>query len=308
MTNVIVTIKGAFASAIANGKITTGMVGLPVQFEFDSYWKNLNRTAFFKSGNFIRKIDGIIDSATVPWEVLRTPGNRLEIGVQGKDTYGNIVLPTIWAVAGTIQQGAQGEIPAAPNPDADNNEPTNGAVIDDNQISASTTWSSEKIDYEIKNAGGNGSSENAVLYTEQELTPEQQAQARANIGAVASGDENLYFAIYGETPYDEMNESHNAGKYLVCKDGEFFLEAFRVVVGSAFYFIRTSQTAITIAICKVSGWSKSTYTFEQIVKSSLDSLGVTEDIQKLQSDVSDIETALDNIIAIQNALIGGDGE
>lgn len=38
---------------------------------------------------------------------------------------------------------------------------------------------------ELKESGGNSSGENAVLYTEQELTAEQQEQARTNIGAVS---------------------------------------------------------------------------------------------------------------------------
>ena len=39
------------------------------------------------------------------------------------------------------------------------------------------------------NGGGNGGSSDAVLYTEQNLTPEQQAQARKNIGAEAAKGE-----------------------------------------------------------------------------------------------------------------------
>ena len=40
------------------------------------------------------------------------------------------------------------------------------------------------LENEIENGGGGGSVEGAVLYTAQSLTSEQQAQARANIGAV----------------------------------------------------------------------------------------------------------------------------
>ena len=57
------------------------------------------------------------------------------------------------------------------------------AVIDDNALSEESTWSSQKISQELGNAGGGGPAEGAVLYTEQNLTTDQQAQARANIGA-----------------------------------------------------------------------------------------------------------------------------
>jgi hypothetical protein len=45
--------------------------------------------------------------------------------------------------------------------------------------------------------GGGGGSDNAVLYTEQTLTADQQAQARANIGAVALDEIGTVFTLKG---------------------------------------------------------------------------------------------------------------
>lgn len=45
--------------------------------------------------------------------------------------------------------------------------------------------------------GGGGGSTNAVLYTEQTLTADQQAQARANIGAVALDEIGTVFTLKG---------------------------------------------------------------------------------------------------------------
>ena len=61
------------------------------------------------------------------------------------------------------------------------------ANIDDTIPSSDKTWSSKKISEEISDSGG-GTAEGAVLYTPQTLTPEQQAQARENIGAASAED------------------------------------------------------------------------------------------------------------------------
>lgn len=49
----------------------------------------------------------------------------------------------------------------------------------------------------IGGGGGGGGSDNAVLYTEQTLTPAQQAQARANIGAVSLNEIGTVFTLKG---------------------------------------------------------------------------------------------------------------
>lgn len=199
MTSIKIIASGSSISATLDGKITSGMIGVPVNIEYDDQWAGMNKTAFFRVGNFVRKRDSVGVFTTVPWEVLRKHGAKLEIGLEGRDADNNVVMPTIWCVVGTVHQGAQGDVPAAPNPGSGDNEPTGGAVIDDSQISLSTTWSSKKIDDEIKNANGNGSAENAVLYTEQELTDEQKAQARANLWAKAPSVNmfNLATAVKG---------------------------------------------------------------------------------------------------------------
>ena len=156
MTNILLKVNGSSAVASADGKITSGMVGLPVVVEYDESWAGLTKTAFFRVGNQVRKRNDIGTSTTVPWEILRTHGKTLEIGIEGRDTDGNIVLPTAWCVVGRVYEGADGEIPAAPNPDDGEYPATGGAVIDDSQVSASTTWSSQKIFDEIAAGGGGG--------------------------------------------------------------------------------------------------------------------------------------------------------
>lgn len=52
-------------------------------------------------------------------------------------------------------------------------------------------FTAEQIDVRLENAG------NAILHTEQTLTPEQQEQARKNIGADVGVDKMLYLSDYG---------------------------------------------------------------------------------------------------------------
>lgn len=66
----------------------------------------------------------------------------------------------------------------------------------------------------------------AVRHTEQDLTDEQKARARANIGAGTSdfsgtwgdlSDKPLFIAEYGVTTYDDIVEAHDSGKAVYCK-------------------------------------------------------------------------------------------
>lgn len=86
--------------------ITSGTVGLPVEFTFDSQWDGLSKTAVFMAGCVQINEEGVKTNATVPWEVLATPGLWLSIGVYGVNEDGTIAIPTIWANVCPIQVGA----------------------------------------------------------------------------------------------------------------------------------------------------------------------------------------------------------
>lgn len=87
-------------------RITSGTVGLPVEFIFDSPWEGLNKTAVFQAGN-VQKYMVVVDGVTaVPIEVLAEPNVRLNIGVYGEKEDGSVALPTIWVNLGKIHVGA----------------------------------------------------------------------------------------------------------------------------------------------------------------------------------------------------------
>lgn len=156
MTNIKLIVDGSSASAVASGRLTSGMVGVPLTIEYDDSWNGLIKTAVFRVGSFSRDRRNIENSTTVPWEVMRYSGKPLEIGVEGRDADGNIVIPTIWATVSKILPGANATIPAAPNPDGGEIPSGGGASIDDSVITTDKTWSSQKISQEIASGGSGG--------------------------------------------------------------------------------------------------------------------------------------------------------
>ena len=149
MTSISLIVNGVTVVASANGKITSGMVGLPVYIQYDESWNDLEKTAYFRVGKLVRKRDPIGTATTVPWELLRNHGIPLQIGIEGRNESGDIVVPTIWATVDTICEGASGGVPAAPSPERGDEPTGGGAVIDDSIVSPGATWSSQKIADEI---------------------------------------------------------------------------------------------------------------------------------------------------------------
>ena len=86
--------------------VTSGSVNAcEIRFEFSPDWSGLTRTAVFKAGRKSRAVllDGS-GTCSIPWEVLEKPNIPLLGGVYGARD-GEMVLPTVWASLGTIQEG-----------------------------------------------------------------------------------------------------------------------------------------------------------------------------------------------------------
>ena len=101
-----ITCKGNSAICTRTERLTSGMVGLQCEFVFDGAWDGLARTTVFWAGN--EKRDVLLTGAicTVPWEVLKTAGYQLVIGVYGTNAGGTLVIPTVYAMCGGIASGA----------------------------------------------------------------------------------------------------------------------------------------------------------------------------------------------------------
>ena len=106
------------AACDSNDKITTGSVGIPVEFAFEGWDAVASKVAVFKAGDVSVDVALLEDACTVPPEVLATPGETLTIGVYGTDGAGTVVIPTVYADAGHIVRGAEpsGVDPTPPTP------------------------------------------------------------------------------------------------------------------------------------------------------------------------------------------------
>jgi len=94
--------------------ITTGRVGHKVYVKFDNKWDGLtHRVATFKAGNLSKKV--ILGDITetndtivhIPVQVLKTAGDKLEVGFKGFNKNMNKILPTKYVSLGYIHQGSE---------------------------------------------------------------------------------------------------------------------------------------------------------------------------------------------------------
>lgn len=106
MTSITVTVTGAQVEATLGGVLTSGMVGVPAVFTFDSEWDSLVKVALFRAGGQVYCIHEIGQRVTVPWEILEKAGCTLYVGVYGVSEDGEIAIPTVWAELCKIQPGA----------------------------------------------------------------------------------------------------------------------------------------------------------------------------------------------------------
>ena len=96
--------------------ITSGTVGLPAEFVFDSQWDGLQKTVVFRAGDKTVSVPMEGNTLTVPWEVLERPKLWLHIGVYGVMGDGSVVIPTMWAQVAIIHTGTDPEGDPAMDP------------------------------------------------------------------------------------------------------------------------------------------------------------------------------------------------
>lgn len=98
--------------------VTSGSVNVyEVQFQFDSEWDGLEKTAVFQAGDCtVSTLLDETETCIIPWEVFQDAKRTLYAGVYGTKN-GNTVLPTIWASLGEIRRGCEpGESTQPPTP------------------------------------------------------------------------------------------------------------------------------------------------------------------------------------------------
>ena len=107
MDKIKIDVTGNIARVIEKpSRITSGTVGLPVEFTFDSQWDGLTKIAVFRVGDIIKSVDLPEAETTVPWELLVSAGAWLSVGVYGVNEDGSVAIPTTWANVRAINEGA----------------------------------------------------------------------------------------------------------------------------------------------------------------------------------------------------------
>ena len=106
MDGIKIEVTGNIARVIEKpSRITSGTVGLPAEFTFDSQWEGLSKTAVFRGSHVIKNVESLGTETIVPWEVLEKPGAWLSVGVYGTNEDGTVVIPTTWANVSPITIG-----------------------------------------------------------------------------------------------------------------------------------------------------------------------------------------------------------
>lgn len=119
MTNIVFTAAGTAAEAVVSGKLTAGIVGVPVTFNLNEEWNGLNVIAVFEGGGNRISLP-LLGRKTIPlpWEVVARPNIRLRIGAEGRAEDGSVVIPTVWADAGYVAWGVNATQGSDPSPTA----------------------------------------------------------------------------------------------------------------------------------------------------------------------------------------------
>ena len=95
MTRITLYLKGAQIRSEVFGILTSGMVGVEVNFICDESWNGLNKTLVCRAGDTVKTVLVQNDRAVVAHETM-VAGKWLELGVEGRNDDGNVVIPTLW--------------------------------------------------------------------------------------------------------------------------------------------------------------------------------------------------------------------
>lgn len=115
MTSIKLIVSGASARAEVDGLLTSGMVGIPVTIACDGAWDGLTKAVVCRAGSIVKTILNVGGTATVAHECM-IANATLQIGVEGRNADGTLVIPTVWARCGLICSGANAEADPSTDP------------------------------------------------------------------------------------------------------------------------------------------------------------------------------------------------
>lgn len=97
-------VTGVRARAIVYRPIPVGMIGGTVRFVFnDHLWDGLNKTVVFQAGDVTKDVLNPGELVVIPPEITMQVRRNVLVGVYGTDAQQNLVIPTLWATIGRVQ-------------------------------------------------------------------------------------------------------------------------------------------------------------------------------------------------------------
>lgn len=189
------------ASARSDDAITTSSVGIPVKLVLADEFMGLAKTLVFRAGSTTVDVVLVGDAteAVVPPDVLTTVGLWLGIGIYAADGDGNVVIPTVWASAGLIQQGT---VPSGVDP----SEPTPSWVA---QVQSIASEASENAESALNKATAVEDAAARGDFDGRDGT--DGFSPTVTVNEIPGGHEVIITDIDGEHPFDVMDGQGGGG-------------------------------------------------------------------------------------------------
>lgn len=97
-------VSGVRERAIIYRPIPVGIIGGTVRFAFsDPLWDGLNKTVVFQAGDITKDVLNPGELVVIPPEITMQVRRNVLVGVYGTDAQQNLVIPTLWATIGRVQ-------------------------------------------------------------------------------------------------------------------------------------------------------------------------------------------------------------
>lgn len=126
-----VRVDGARARVLTLESIPANASGLTVAFVLSDVWDGLQATCLFKAGDIVCRAEEFsVVGAIIPKDVLKYPGEKLFVGLQGVNRLTKTVIPTIWADLGDILPSAYDESYWDDDDNAEGDESGNQNVLE----------------------------------------------------------------------------------------------------------------------------------------------------------------------------------
>ena len=105
MAKITLYLKDAQIRSEVSGILTSVMVGVEVKLVCDENWEDLSKTLICRAGD-IAKTTFVKDNRAVVAHETMVAGKWLELGVEGRNDDGSVVIPTLWERCCIVLPGA----------------------------------------------------------------------------------------------------------------------------------------------------------------------------------------------------------